>query len=112
MNRTIKVAIVSLLACLIAVSVGTVAAVNGNQDGDVNRTEVRQQFRDENCCEMKLTLNSNNTQHRSNLEMEHALRLEKHVNQHSRELKNDYEMEHATTAKLQQINLKKVTKNN
>ena len=54
MNRTIKVAIVSLLACLIAVSVGTVAAVNGNQDGDVNRAEVRQQFKDENCCEAEV----------------------------------------------------------
>ena len=51
MNKPVKLAVVSLLVCMVAISVGSVAAMNGYQNGDLDRVQLREQLQDGSCCE-------------------------------------------------------------
>jgi len=51
MNKPVKLAVVSLLVCMVAISVGSVAAMSGYQNGDLDRVQLRDQLQDGSCCE-------------------------------------------------------------
>lgn len=51
MNKPVKLVVVSLLVCMVAVSVGSVAAMNGYQNGDLDQVQLREQLQDGSCCE-------------------------------------------------------------
>jgi len=50
-NRPVKVLVVSLLVCVMAVSVGSVAAMNEYQNGGLDQVQLREQLQDCSCCE-------------------------------------------------------------
>jgi len=57
MNNTKKVVGVTLLMCMVMISVGSVAAMTGNQNGDLYtagdmlQEQTREQLKDGSCCE-------------------------------------------------------------
>jgi len=46
-----KILVASLLVCVVAISVGSVAATNGYQNGDLDQVQLREQLQDGSCCE-------------------------------------------------------------
>ncbi|MCW4044998.1 MAG: hypothetical protein NWE94_05710 [Candidatus Bathyarchaeota archaeon] len=54
MNKPVKLVVVSLLVCMVAISVGSAAALNGYQNGDLDRVQLREQLQDGSCCETEV----------------------------------------------------------
>ena len=55
MNKPANLVVASLLVCLVAISVGSVAATNGNQNGALDQVQLKEQLQEQqndgNCCE-------------------------------------------------------------
>ena len=56
MNKPMKILVASLLVCVVAISIGSVAATNGYQNGDLDQTQLREQLQDGSCCDSESTI--------------------------------------------------------